>query len=886
MPRPMTAAIQSEIAKAQTMPVLLVDLDFPSGAVRRTTHGYDLTFGGNTFTGNADLLDIGAIEETIELRAPSQRITLSGIPSGLLTTVRTDNFQGRPAKIWLGFLNASGSLIADSVKLFDGPMDTVEVLEGGEEARIVVTAENRFVDMHRARERRYTDEDQRQAFPDDKGLAYVESLEEKDIRWAGGLLPSVLNRNPNFGRFFGITISSIKAAFNFNTLTIREPAASRRLCLGETRVGGTIVFAHRTGFSTLHVIIAFCEGPVEAIGDIYFNDEVVPLDGSGNALNATYTATTISADASDDSFNDSAGGFPKLFKDDRITVTGFSNFANNSASRVGGFFLVDKATASKIQIRFGGLVDEGAGSSVIIEDLTSYAGFATIKKHLGETDQAADADLLVAAPDKWTANHRLRGVAYLYAKITMDEQVFADGLPNISAVIKGRIVRDARTNAWAHTANAALLLADYLGDRDSGLGDANITDDGLITEAADTTQDDGLIADPVTSTQDDGLITETVLNVKDADIITAADVCDEQVPLAGGGNENRYTINGQIDLSAPPAGVIQEMVSAMAGRLVYSAGEWKLSAGAFVTPTLSFDDDDLAGDIKVVYGRPRRDLVNAVRGTFASPSHIWRPTDYPAFVSSSRRAEDGGEPFWADVNRAQLTSAATCQRLGKVLVERSHKRAAATLPLKLMALEVLAGDTIKGTYSRLGWTNEEFEVENWRLTLDGDPPAIRIEVGIREADSTIFDWTSAEERQMPVPPEPDVQPLSLKIRLRLARAIMEDEVAESDKQKTFKLATLTDAATIDWDLNDAQVASVTLGGNRTLANPTNMKAGGTYVLTILQDATGSRTLAYGSAYRWQGGAAPTLSTAAGAADIITFLSDGVSMFGVIRQDFQ
>lgn len=104
-------------------------------------------------------------------------------------------------------------------------------------------------------------------------------------------------------------------------------------------------------------------------------------------------------------------------------------------------------------------------------------------------------------------------------------------------------------------------------------------------------------------------------------------------------------------------------------------------------------------------------------------------------------------------------------------------------------------------------------------------------------------------------------------------------------QQYFSEATLVDGASIAWNLSTNQTAAVTLAGNRTLANPTNMAAGSTYVLRVVQGSGGSHTLAYGTAYKWPGGTAPTLSTTAGAVDIITFYTDGTSMFGVIQQAF-
>jgi len=112
-----------------------------------------------------------------------------------------------------------------------------------------------------------------------------------------------------------------------------------------------------------------------------------------------------------------------------------------------------------------------------------------------------------------------------------------------------------------------------------------------------------------------------------------------------------------------------------------------------------------------------------------------------------------------------------------------------------------------------------------------------------------------------------------------------DVAQEYTKQQNFNATTLTDAASISWNLDDNQVAAVTLGGNRTLSNPTNMKDGATYILRVVQDGTGSRTLAYGANYKWPGGTAPTLTTTASAVDILTFVSDGTNMYGVAQLNF-
>jgi hypothetical protein len=84
------------------------------------------------------------------------------------------------------------------------------------------------------------------------------------------------------------------------------------------------------------------------------------------------------------------------------------------------------------------------------------------------------------------------------------------------------------------------------------------------------------------------------------------------------------------------------------------------------------------------------------------------------------------------------------------------------------------------------------------------------------------------------------------------------------------ITALSDGATITPDFAVANNYSVTLGGNRTLANPTNLTAGQSGCIWITQDGTGSRTLAYGSQWDFTGGTAPTLTTAASSVDCLVY----------------
>lgn len=103
-------------------------------------------------------------------------------------------------------------------------------------------------------------------------------------------------------------------------------------------------------------------------------------------------------------------------------------------------------------------------------------------------------------------------------------------------------------------------------------------------------------------------------------------------------------------------------------------------------------------------------------------------------------------------------------------------------------------------------------------------------------------------------------------------------VTNFSKQQYFGNATLTDASTISWNAETAQVATFTfVSSNRTMGAPTNLVNGAYYGLAVIQNS-GSNTLTWNSVFKWAYGTAPTLSTAAGAKDYFVFRSDGTNMY--------
>lgn len=182
MARNISTELQNAAAANVVEPLILVEAEFDSYDLRMWSGLGDLTWDAKTWTGGGSLLTIDAIEETVEVKAVGTRVTLSGIPSELLSLALQEDYQGRTLRVYIGaFVN--GSIVANPVVIFSGRMDIMTITESGTTSSIEVTVENRLIDFERTKERRYTSEDQKIDYPNDKGFEFVSSIQDVEIVW-------------------------------------------------------------------------------------------------------------------------------------------------------------------------------------------------------------------------------------------------------------------------------------------------------------------------------------------------------------------------------------------------------------------------------------------------------------------------------------------------------------------------------------------------------------------------------------------------------------------------------------------------------------------------------------------------------------------------------
>jgi|TARA_R100001079_G_scaffold5376_1_gene3311 hypothetical protein len=118
-----------------------------------------------------------------------------------------------------------------------------------------------------------------------------------------------------------------------------------------------------------------------------------------------------------------------------------------------------------------------------------------------------------------------------------------------------------------------------------------------------------------------------------------------------------------------------------------------------------------------------------------------------------------------------------------------------------------------------------------------------------------------------------------------SKALTASDIADdliTSAKLNYTESTLTDGSTVSWDASTQDVCKLTLGGNRTMAAPTNNTTGQFISILVIQDGTGSRTLTWNAVFEFASDTAPTLTTTANLGDIFVFRYNGSKWLEVGR----
>lgn len=428
------------------------------------------------------------------------------------------------------------------------------------------------------------------------------------IATAMGAALNALAPKPNLGSSRGYSLKGESGS-----------ALDHQVVYGKTKIGGVRIYDASTGSNNefLHRILAFAGHRIQSYEEIYLNDELLTIDGSGNVTSPA-----------------------------------------------------------------------------------KYSGYVRIKQYVGFSGQSADPDLITDTASltdetgRWKNEYKLSGIAYLYIRLKYSADVFPNGVPAFSAVVKGKRVYDPRTDTTGWSDNPALCLRDYL-----------TTAIGLNLDEA---------------------------KISDDHVSDAADICDQTV-----GSENRYTCNGVFTTGLTPKQILSDMTTSMGGILWYSGGLWKMKAAAYTTPTLTLTASDLRSGISVSTRFSRRDNFNAVKGTFRGEESNWQETDYPIVDDQDFLIADNNLENVVDFTLPFTSSSKTAQRLARIFLFRNREQLTISASWGLKAFEVDVGDIVKVTLDRFGWVEKEFEVTSWTFGL-AEGFDLQANMTLREISSDVF----------------------------------------------------------------------------------------------------------------------------------------------------
>ena len=188
MARTIGTNFQAQLDSSQLEPFFAISVGFTTPLNIWT--GYNtINIDGVTYLPSGNLLNISAIDESADIRANGVKIGLSGLDSSIISSALTEDSQGKVVKIFFGVLTTTDNqtvVVDPPYQTFEGFIDTMSILEDGNTAQISVNVENKLIILERPLNRRYTDQDQKNLFAGDKGLEFVESLQDKSIVWGGG----------------------------------------------------------------------------------------------------------------------------------------------------------------------------------------------------------------------------------------------------------------------------------------------------------------------------------------------------------------------------------------------------------------------------------------------------------------------------------------------------------------------------------------------------------------------------------------------------------------------------------------------------------------------------------------------------------------------------
>ena len=213
-------------------------------------------------------------------------------------------------------------------------------------------------------------------------------------------------------------------------------------------------------------------------------------------------------------------------------------------------------------------------------------------------------------------------------------------------------------------------------------------------------------------------------------------------------SQARYTTNGIIDLSKKPIDILNELLTACGGVMVYTQGKYRLFPAAPAASVKTISERDLRGSIKILPHTSRMTLTNAVRGTYKEPVKYWEMTDFPPLTNATYEAEDGNQRLYRDVPLPHTIDSQRAQRIASIALGRARRGMVANFPATVKMLGISAWDCVEldlAVGANSIFAGKKFRVVSWVLAGNGQG----IDLTLNEEDDASYAWAAGQGAVVP-----------------------------------------------------------------------------------------------------------------------------------------
>lgn len=332
--------------------------------------------------------------------------------------------------------------------------------------------------------------------------------------------------------------------------------------------------------------------------------------------------------------------------------------------------------------------------------------YAYIDTFLGGASQGASSRLIGTFPELWTAEHRLRGIAYFVSAFQSPnaedyQVVFPDGYNTpVKAICRLSKVFDPRDGQTVWSENASLCILDYL-------------------------------------THPDGY-NRSLDDIDLQSFASFANICNVAIPLAGGGVEMRYRLWGVYGLNDDPQDVLAKMRAACDAELYQTAeGKIGIRGGVWEAPSVTISAEDIIGH-SMEQGNNRFSAFNELKILYTSKDHDFQTMEAPAWENLADQADRG--VLSSSLNLDMVPSGTQARRLAKIHISKSNPEWKGTIVANLSALNALGERTVRLILPELE-IDDAFFIAGFSIR----PDLTGVEISVMSISEAAYTWTTAEE---------------------------------------------------------------------------------------------------------------------------------------------